>query len=530
MPVSRASGILLHPTSFPGQFGIGDLGPEAYRFVNFLVQSKQQLWQILPLGPTGDSNSPYASYSAMAGNPLLISPELLQSKELLTKENLANLPNFFPEKVDFSLVLQTKLAMLRKAYENFKANVLSVFQQKEFSEFYDNNSYWLNDYALFMALKDAHKGASWNTWERAIAHRQPEAIKQWQQKLSDQIFYHIYVQFEFFSQWTQLKRYANQHGIQIIGDLSFYVAHDSADVWANPENFCVDEHTGKPALMAGTPPDYFSATGQLWGNPVYNWTHLQQQNFKWWVQRFQAMLNYVDLIRIDHFRGFQAFWAVKQGETTAIKGKWIQAPGDTFFKVLREELGYLPIIAEDLGEITSEVEALRDQFEFPGMKVLQFAFGEDGDKRFLPFNYERNFVVYTGTHDNDTTVGWFNQLLPQKQAAVLSYLNCSRSENIHWDLIGLAYSSVANQAIVPLQDILGLGTEARMNFPGKDLGNWCWRYQPTALTPELSDRLKAITKTYGRVPIPQTPNNKAINGQSSTPLNEKERHISQISV
>ncbi|MCX7594816.1 MAG: 4-alpha-glucanotransferase [Fischerella sp.] len=528
MPFPRASGILLHPTSFPGRFGIGDLGLEAYRFVDFLVESGQQLWQILPLGPTGDSNSPYASYSAMAGNPLLISPELLQNKGLLAKEDFANLPKFATQRVDFSQVIQTKMPMLRKACENFKANTSSV-EQKKFSEFYESNSYWLDDYALFMALKDAHGGASWNTWERAIAHRQPEAIKQWQQKLSAKILYHIYLQFEFFCQWTELKRYANQRGIQIIGDISFYVAHDSADVWANPENFCLDEQTGKPALMAGTPPDYFSATGQLWGNPVYNWTHLQQQDFKWWVQRFQSMLNYIDLIRIDHFRGFQAFWAVKQGETTAINGKWIQAPGEAFFKVLKQKLGFLPIIAEDLGEITPEVEALRDQFEFPGMKVLQFAFGSDGDQRFLPFNYERNFVVYTGTHDNDTTVGWFNQLSPQNRAAVLSYLNCTSSEGIHWDLIRLAHSSVANQAIVPLQDILGLGTEARMNFPGKDLGNWSWRYQSTALTLEVSDRLKVITETYGRVPISQEASNRAIHSQSSTPLDEKERQISRIS-
>ena len=526
MPFSRSSGILLHPTSFPGEFGIGDLGFEAYCFVDFLAQSGQQIWQILPLGPTGDNNSPYASYSAMAGNPLLISPELLQNKGLLAKEDIANLPKFSTQ-IDWEQVIQTKMPMLRKACENFKANA-SPAQKNEFSDFCEINSYWLNDYALFMALKDAHGGASWNTWETAIANRQPEAIKQWQQKLSAEVFCNIYLQFEFFCQWSDLKHYANQHSIQIIGDISFYVAHDSADVWANPENFYFDEQTGEPALMAGTPPDYFSATGQLWGNPVYNWMHLQQQNFKWWVQRFQAMLNYVDLIRIDHFRGFQAFWAIKQGDTTAINGNWIQAPGDIFFKVLRDKLGSLPIIAEDLGEITPEVEALRDQFEFPGMKVLQFAFGSDGDKRFLPFNYERNFVVYTGTHDNDTTVGWFNQLSAQNRAAVLSYFNYTSPQRIHWDLIRLAHSSVANQAIVPLQDILGLGTEARMNFPGKELGNWGWRYQPTALTQEISDRLKIITETYGRVPI-QESKDTPVYGQSSTPLNQKERQISQIS-
>lgn len=528
MPFSRASGILLHPTSFPGQFGIGDLGFEAYRFVDFLVQSGQQLWQILPLGPTGDSNSPYASYSAMAGNPLLISPELLQNKGLLDKEDFANLPNFSTQRIDFSQVIQTKMPILRKACENFKANASSV-EKKEFSEFRERNSNWLDDYALFMALKDAHDGVSWNKWEPAIAHREPQVIKEWQQKLSAEIFCYIYLQFEFFGQWSELKRYANQRGIKIIGDIAFYVAHDSADVWANPENFYLDEKTGKPALMAGTPPDYFSATGQLWGNPVYNWTHLQEQDFKWWVQRFQAMLNYVDLIRIDHFRGFESFWAIKQGETTAINGKWIQAPGNIFFEVLRDKLGFLPIIAEDLGEITPEVEALRDQFEFPGMKVLQFAFGSEGDKRFLPFNYERNFLVYTGTHDNDTTVGWFNQLSPETRAAVICYLDGTSAERIHWDLIRLAHSSAANQAIVPLQDILGLGTESRMNFPGKELGNWGWRYQPTTLTLEVRDRLKIITETYGRVPSSQELSDTTTYGQSSTSLNQKERQISQIS-
>lgn len=502
MPFPRASGILLHPTSFPSRFGIGDFGLSAYRFVDFLVESAQQLWQILPLGPTGNSNSPYASYSAMAGNPLLLSPELLQKNGLLDNENLANLPEFKTETIDFSSVIQTKMPMLRKACSNFKANATSV-EQKEFSEFCKSRAYWLDDYALFMALKEAHEGANWNAWEPTIAQRKPEAMEQWQRRLANEIFYYKYLQFEFFCQWSELKRYANLSGIQIIGDISIYVAHDSADVWANPKNFCLDEQTGDPALMAGTPPDYFSATGQLWGNPVYDWEQLQQSDFKWWVQRFQSMLNYVDLIRIDHFRGFQAYWAVKQGETTAINGKWIEAPGEVFFEVLNEKLGRLPIIAEDLGDITPEVEALRDRFEFPGMKILQFAFGSEADSRFLPFNYPSNCVVYTGTHDNDTTVGWSNQISAQDRVAVQRYLGCTSQSGSHWDMLRLAHSSVANQAIIPLQDILGLGTEARMNFPGKDVGNWGWRYQSATLTAEVRDRLKAMTETYGRAPIPQ---------------------------
>ncbi|BAY50062.1 4-alpha-glucanotransferase (plasmid) [Scytonema sp. HK-05] len=502
MPFSRSSGILLHPTSFPSRFGIGDLGFEAYRFVDFLVDSAQQLWQILPLGPTGDTNSPYASYSAMAGNPLLLSLELLQEKGFLAKEDLVDLPNYNTETVDFEQVIQTKMPLLQKASKNFKANA-SYVQRKEFEWFCKNRAYWLNDYALFMALKQVHGGASWNTWEAALAQRQPETVEQWQQRLNHEIFYYKYLQFEFFSQWSNLKRYANQRGIQIVGDIAIYVAYDSADVWANPKNFCLDEQTGEPALMAGTPPDYFSTTGQLWGNPVYDWVRLQKEDFKWWVQRFQTMLDYVDLIRIDHFRGFRAYWAVKQGETTAINGEWIQAPGEIFFEVLNQKLGRLPIIAEDLGEITPDVEALRDQFEFPGMKILQFAFDSKPENPFLPFNYPRNCVVYTGTHDNNTTVGWFNQLLDQEREAVLHYLGCTNSVDIHWDLIRLAHNSVANQAIIPLQDILGLNTSARMNFPGKGIGNWKWRYQSAALTPEVRDRLKAMTETYGRATIPQ---------------------------
>jgi 4-alpha-glucanotransferase len=507
MTFIRTSGILLHPTSFPSQFGIGDLGSEAYRFIDFLADSGQQLWQILPLGPAGKGNSPYASYSAMAGNPLLISPELLHKRGLIGKEDLDRLSEFKTEMVDFAQVVQTKIPMLRKASSNFEASATS-FERQEFSEFCDRNTYWLDNYALFMAVKDAHQGASWNHWEPAIAQRQPDAIEEWQKKLSEETFYYKYLQFEFFQQWSELKRYANQRSIQIVGDIAIYVAHDSADVWGHPENFCLDPETGEAALMAGTPPDFFSATGQLWQNPVYNWKNLQQENFEWWLQRFQSILGYVDLIRIDHFRGFQAYWAVKQGETTAVNGEWIEAPGEAFFKTLNEKLGHLPIVAEDLGTITPAVEALRDRFELPGMKILQFAFGDENqvEKRFLPFNYARNCVVYTGTHDNDTTVGWFNQLSAEARESIQRYSGCNSLEGINWDLIRLAYSSVADRAIIPLQDILGLGTDSRMNFPGKAEGNWSWRYQQSTLTPQLCDRLKTITETYGRSPIPQAVN------------------------
>lgn len=497
---SRVSGILLHPTSFPSRFGIGDLGPQARDFVDFLAETGQQLWQVLPLGPTGFGNSPYMCYSALAGNPLLISPERLRDSGMLSESDFADLPDFASDRVQFDQVAPIKMALLEKACENFKTRANSD-QKQQFAAFCESKAYWLDDYALFMALKQTQDGSSWHTWEPAIAQHKPEALEQCRRRLPAEIFYHKYLQYEFFHQWSDLKHYANAKGIEIIGDIPIYVAHDSADVWANPENFCLDEATGEPALMAGVPPDYFSATGQLWGNPVYNWEHLQKSDFAWWVGRFRAMLDYVDLIRIDHFRGFEAFWAVKQGEETALNGEWVEAPGKEFFEVLREKLGKLPILAEDLGVITPEVEALRDQFEFPGMKVLQFAFGSDPANPFLPFNYPRRCVVYTGTHDNDTTLGWFNQVSDYEKGNLVNYLGSISPDGIQWDLIRLALGSIANLAIIPLQDVLGLGTEARMNFPSVAEGNWQWRYEAGALHGELSDRLKALTKLFGRAPI-----------------------------
>jgi 4-alpha-glucanotransferase len=499
MPFPRSSGILLHPSSFPSRFGIGDLGLEADRFIDFLKDSYQQYWQVLPLGPTGYGNSPYMCYSAMAGNYFLISPEKLVDEGLLVAEDFANLPEFPADKVNFEQVIPIKVNLLKKACDHFKHHATDV-QRKAFHTFCNTRGYWLNNYALFMALKDAHNGASWNNWEPELAKREPAALARMEHELAPEIFYYKFIQYEFFRQWSELKNYANQNGIDIIGDIPIYVAHDSADVWANPDIFALDEETGAAALMAGVPPDYFSATGQLWGNPVYKWDELQKQDFKWWVQRFEAMLDYVDIIRIDHFRGFEAYWAVPQGEETAMNGEWIEAPGVAFFEVIKQKLGKLPILAEDLGIITPEVEALRDQFEFPGMKVLQFAFGSDPGNPFLPFNYPRNAVVYTGTHDNDTTVGWFNTTNDYEKQNLLLYLGSISPDGINWDLIRLALSSIANQAIIPLQDVLGLGNEARMNYPSTAEGNWEWRYQREVLTKELSDRLKILTKLYGRSP------------------------------
>ncbi len=495
MPFPRSSGILLHPTSFPSRYGIGDLGSDAYRFIDFLAESSQQLWQILPVGPTGYGNSPYMSYSAMAGNHLLISPEQLGNYGLLTGADLANLPEFPATRVDFEVVIATKMNLFWQAFDRFQHQ-----PNHEFEQFCQNSQDWLDDYALFMAIKKVNQGKAWNAWDTLIAKRQPEAIATCQESLKTEVMFYKYLQFEFFRQWSPLKQYANQRGIQIIGDIPIYVAHDSADVWSNPEIFCLDVKTGEPAGMAGVPPDYFSSTGQLWGNPVYLWRELAKQDFAWWVKRFQGLLNYVDIIRIDHFRGFEAFWQVKQGETTAIKGKWVKAPGDALFTVVNEKLGKLPIVAEDLGTISPEVEALRDKFEFPGMKILQFAFGSGAGNPYLPFNYDsRNCLVYTGTHDNDTTIGWFNQLGEGDKAGLLAYLGSISTDGVHWDLIRLALSSVGNQAIIPLQDLLGLDTHGRMNMPGKsDEGNWSWRYQAEDLTPQIRDRLKGMTETYGR--------------------------------
>lgn len=528
----RASGILLHPTSFPGPYGIGELGSAARQFIDFLAGAGQRFWQVLPLGPTGYGNSPYMCYSALAGNPLLISLEVLQTQGLLMDWELADYPSFDPDRVEFDRVIASKYPIYRNAWHRFQEMAVRgakpepvaapepqedavgedgetwvapepepiVHYWIDFEEFCQQKARWLEDYALFMALKAANETKPWYQWEAAIAWRKPEAIDYWRQQLKSEIDFQKYLQFEFFRQWSAIKSYANERNIQIVGDIPIYVAHDSADVWANPRNFKLDEETGEVAEMAGVPPDYFSETGQLWGNPVYNWEYLQKTQFQWWIQRFEAMLDLVDWIRIDHFRGFEGFWSVPQGEETAINGEWIKAPGDEFFQTLREQLGKLPILAEDLGVITPEVEALRDKYDFPGMRVLHFAFGSDPGNSFLPFNYVRNCVVYTGTHDNDTTVGWFEKLADWEKDHLMVQIGCVSPEGIHWDLIRQALGSIANLAILPLQDIYGLGSDARMNFPGIPEGNWEWRYREEAiLTDWIRDRLHWMTTRLGRL-------------------------------
>jgi 4-alpha-glucanotransferase len=492
MPFKRSSGILLHPTSLPSRFGIGDLGASAYRFIDFLEHSGQKLWQVLPLSPTGYGNSPYMCFSAIAGNHLLISPDLLLEQGLLTPTDLETVPDFPHNYTDFEQVIPYKHKILALAYTRFTEN-------PEFKEFC--LAPWLHDYALFMAILETYNGQPWTTWESAIAHRTLPALSEYSEKLHDQIRFHKFLQFQFFTQWANLRKYANDKEILIIGDIPIYVAHNSADVWANPHIFELDPHTLEPALMAGVPPDYFSETGQLWGNPVYNWQELERDDFKWWIGRFKSMLQYVDIIRVDHFRGFAAFWEVPAGEETAMNGKWKLASGKELFEALRHELGKLPILAEDLGVITLEVEALRDEFEFPGMRILLFAFGGDTDNGYLPHHYVKNSLVYTGTHDNDTAVGWWQRSSKQEQALFAQYVgvDASQIKDVHWLLIRLALASVSDLAVIPLQDILGLDNSARMNMPGTATGNWTWRYDSQdLLTSELGDRLRSLTSLYSR--------------------------------
>ena len=508
MTFPRASGILLHPTSLPGPFGIGDLGSEAYRFVDFLQQSGQSLWQVLPLGPTGYGDSPYACYSAFAGNTLLISLERLLKENLLTKGDLADAPTFPAERVDFEKVHRFKESVLETAFRRFKANA-DPETNAAFNSFCEKERDWLDDYALFRALKDVHEGRSWNEWEAPLVGRDTAALTRAREELREETEAQKFYQFLFFKQWFELKTYCNDREIKLIGDIPIFVAQDSVDVWTNPDQFKLHSN-GQPVVIAGVPPDYFSKTGQLWGNPLYNWEHMLVDGFKWWIKRVSATLHTVDIVRIDHFRGFAACWEIPGGDKTAERGQWVPAPGRELFTAIRKALGELPIIAEDLGVITPDVESLRDDFGFPGMRILQFGFSSDAKSIDLPHNYHRNVVVYTGTHDNDTAIGWFNSVagegstrdakqIEREREFCLKYLDTDGKE-INWDLIRTVLASVANTAIVPLQDLLGLGTEARMNLPNSTSGNWSWRLESGALTEKLVQRLNGLTELYGRAP------------------------------
>lgn len=495
MNFERSSGILLHPTSLPSQYGIGDLGVEAYEFIDFLILSGQKLWQVFPLGPTGYGDSPYQSFSAFAGNPLLISIDDLISKDLINKKDIKK-NNFSKIKVEYGEVIKYKEDLFHIAYENFLSKKNPLLEKK-FEIFKFKNSFWLEDYSLFRALKDFFKGLSWTNWDKDIKFRETNAIVKYKKILKKEIEYHSFLQYLFFDQWFSLKSYANKNNIKIIGDIPIFVAMDSSDAWSNPSLFQFDKDLN-PTSVAGVPPDYFSETGQLWGNPLYNWDFLKDTNFEWWVKRVQSNFEMVDIVRIDHFRGFSAYWSVPFGEKTAINGSWIQCPGKDLFAQIQNSLGNLSIIAEDLGVITKDVEELRDYFNFPGMKILQFAFNPSEESNHLPHLYQKNLITYTGTHDNDTSLSWFQSLSSKDKKFVKNYLDFEDDSTVSWQMIKAIWSSVAIIAITPLQDLLNLGKEARMNTPGVSSNNWQWRFEKKYLTKNLEEKLSVLTKLYYR--------------------------------
>lgn len=505
---SRVSGILLHPTSLPGRFGIGDLGRQAMAFADFLARAGQSLWQVLPLGPTGYGDSPYQCFSAFAGNPLLISPEGLADDGLLAARDLKKTPPFPPDAVDYGAVEQFKLPLLAKAFARFEAGA-SPSQRDDFTGFCRSHASWLDDFALFMALKRQHTGQPWPLWDEGLARREPEALAAARREHAGEARSRQFAQYMFFRQWSALRVHCHGHGIRLMGDIPIFVAHDSSDVWAHPELFHLAAD-GNPSCIAGVPPDYFSATGQLWGNPLYRWDVMARNGYQWWIERFRATLALVDLVRLDHFRGFEAYWEVPGGETTAVRGRWVKGPGARFFEALQSALGGLPIVAENLGVITPEVEALRERFGWPGMAILQFAFGsDDSADSFKPHNYPRNLVAYTGTHDNDTIVGWWMggvgdstrepEEVAAEKALCMRYLGVD-GRDIHWTFVRAVLASVADTAMIPCQDLLGLGSEARMNLPGRPSGNWRWRVTPERLSDDVARRLREMADLYGRTP------------------------------
>jgi 4-alpha-glucanotransferase len=495
--------VLLHPTSLPGRHGIGDLGAEAHAFVDFLGATGQRYWQMLPVGPTGYGNSPYQSHSSFAGNPLLIDLGTLAERGWLTPEVCRDHPRLPVDRVDFDAVAAHKHGVLRLAFEGYQRQG----KDAQLDDFKNANRAWLDDYVFYQALKDAHGGLPWFQWEPELVARDPSACTGWRERLAGGIGYHEFVQFVFELQWQALRAACREKGVMLIGDLPIFVAHDSADVWARPELFYLDER-GQPLVVAGVPPDYFSETGQLWGNPLYRWEAHAADDYTWWVERLRFLLGRVDIVRIDHFRGFEAYWEIPAGAATAGSGRWVSGPARGFFEALRRRLGSLPLIAEDLGMITPAVEALRDEFGLPGMRVLQFGFGPDpGADKELPHRFVHHCIAYTGTHDNDTTKGWFTatdvattqspEEIAAERAFALRYLDTTGDE-IHWDMIRLLFGSIADTVIVPLQDILGLDSRARMNLPGRAEGNWTWRFQEGRLDRRAQERLAQKTAIYSR--------------------------------
>jgi 4-alpha-glucanotransferase len=496
----RGSGILLHPTSLAGPYGIGDLGPSAHAWIDTLVRANQTWWQMLPVGPTGFGESPYQSYSTFAGNLNLLSPDLLIRDGLLRADDVAG--HGFPnDRVDYAAVEPFKLGLVRRAYAVYRGGSANHLRAA-YDEFLHERRTWVGDYALFMAVKDAHGGRPWYEWPAGLRGREAGALASARHELADAVGLHLFGQFLFFRQWQGLRQYAREKGIRLIGDVPIFVAGDSADVWAYPEGYLLDADR-RPRVVAGVPPDYFARTGQLWGNPHYDWDAMRRTGFAWWVARLRATLDLVDLVRLDHFRGFLAAWQVPAGELTAVNGRWVPGPGEELFAALEADLGGLPFIAEDLGEITPDVYALRDALGLPGMKVLQFAFDKPTNP-FLPHNYTPNCVAYTGTHDNDTTRGWYATVPATERDYYRRYVARDGSD-VAWDLIRLAWSSAADLAIAPLQDVLDLGTEARMNVPGTPGGNWRWRVPPGLPDGWALGRLIEMTEVYGRTPVARDP-------------------------
>ena len=506
MSFPRSSGILLHPTSLPGAHGVGDLGPAAHCFADFLRDSGQRIWQVLPLGPTGYGDSPYQCFSAFAGNPLLISLEKLVERGYLDTAELQDRPAFPSREVDFGAVIAWKMPLLRKAFRAFARS--SPSEQDAFAGFCQKHASWLDEFVLFMALKEAHDNVAWTSWSPELALRDPEAMRHARAELHDEIECHKFLQFEFERQWCDLKEHCARNGIRIMGDLPIYVAMDSADVWANRGLFELDE-AGQPRVVSGVPPDYFSATGQLWGNPIYKWEAHARTGYAWWIARLRRSLEMLDMIRLDHFRGFEAYYEIPAGELTAVNGTWVKGPGESLFEALQGAFGQLPIVAENLGVITPEVEALRQRCGFPGMAILQFAFGNDPQAPdFKPHNYSHHLVAYTGTHDNDTVVGWWTSKagdgstrtsadVEKEMEYARRYLNTD-GHAINWVMIRTLMASVADTVLFPLQDVLGVGSTGRMNLPGTASGNWRWRFGEEELTPAMHDRLKLLAETYER--------------------------------
>ena len=497
-PVSqRAAGALLHPTSLPGRYGIGDLGDEAIVFLDWAASAGMKLWQVLPLNPPGYGYSPYGCLSSFAGNPLLISPQRLLQDDLLDTGDVEHVPQFSDAHVEFDRVAAYKFALLRTSLERFDARASGELRAS-FDAFVSapEQREWLDDYALYMSLKDEAGGGPWWEWPRALRRWEPKAIARARDRHAGDIRFWYYTQWLFFRQWDVLREAAHARGIRIVGDVPIYVAGDSADVWANRELFQLDDE-GHPTVVAGVPPDYFSATGQRWGNPLYRWDVMRETDFRWWVSRVRTNLRLADVIRLDHFRGFASYWEIPAAEPTAVHGRWMPGPGLPLFDAIRDALGGLPLIAEDLGFITDDVHELRKAVGLAGMKVLQFGFGED-DSPHLPHHYDALTVAYSGTHDNDTARGWFEQLGDEERARATLYLGVTSADQAPWAMIRTAYTSVAEMAIIPIQDVLSLGSEARMNTPGHSHDNWSWRLSATALTREHSERLRHLTVITGR--------------------------------